>query len=567
MAVIGDEPGRRPAFSNPAALDYNDALRKAREYFYSRDPNIIGIDIAPKRIKNAVQSTDYALVVYVMEKRPLSDLDLARVVPTEHLGLKTDVVSPLSADTAHSSEADMRAISWARVHRLAEESEPWPNARVVRDFGDVCVIQADGTVIKIRPGGSRYVDFVAAYHLFRTRHGDDYDFVSFFLDTESGLPGVFNSYSSIIFNDVQGIGYGDWDERADWRTRRLQSFQVLKQSSLQHWPSTMLHEFGHRFGAFARYRDPETGAPMSDHLRDGVPGHWADRLDDGRSPMDYDHNDWLELPNGNFRRVFLNNPGERQERPYCNLDLYLMGLLAPDQVGEFTLLRDLISLPGSVDFSATPVRLNIGDFIAQEGPRVPDVSVSQKQWRQAFIVLTLNMHKVHDFANQVDAARYRWEQDFLAATKGRGRIDTALKGRSGRAANFAVVMASRHGFGDDASYLRSIEPDVPFEGASKDFVFACPNVNSSEAAVLMFQSRAVNSRRNVITINDSTIAGGIPVTPNTDSWNGNVLLVDAGVLRSGGNRLHIESRTLAGSSTGDIDNFILDNMVVMYKVR
>jgi hypothetical protein len=142
--------------------------------------------------------------------------------------------------------------------------------------------------------------------------------------------------------------------------------------------------------------------------------------------MDYDHNDWIELRSGNFKRVFLDMPSEPLERPYCNLDLYLMGLLPPDRVGEFTLLRDVIGLPGSTDYSATPVRLNIENFITQEGPRVPSAADSKKTWRQAFIVLTLNLHKVHDFADEVDSARYRWEQAFLAATKGRGRINTAL---------------------------------------------------------------------------------------------------------------------------------------------
>jgi hypothetical protein len=410
-----------------AVLDYHDVLTKAREYLFTRDPNIIGVTIAPRRVKNAVRPTEYALVVYVMEKRPLSELDSARVVPAEFLGLRTDVFAPLAADGAHSSESDMRAIDWARVHEFAGEAEPWPDATIVRDFGDVCVIQVDGTVARTDRNG-KYTDFVAAYQLFRTLHGDRYDFVSFFVDSDSGLRNELYSYHSPIFNDVQGIGLGPMNKRPQWGTDRLQGFHVLKRGDLQQWPYTMLHEFGHQFAAHARYRDPETGVTMSDHLRDGIgmEGHWADRLDNGRSPMDYDDNDWIEQKNGTFKRVFLNTPGEWLERPYSNLDLYLMGLLAPERVGEFTLLRDVIGLPSFNTFSATPVRLNIENFIAQEGPRVPTAADSKKTWRQAFILLTLNLHKAHDFADEIDSARYRWEQAFLAATKGRGRINTAL---------------------------------------------------------------------------------------------------------------------------------------------
>jgi hypothetical protein len=79
----------------------------------------------------------------------------------------------------------------------------------------------------------------------------------------------------------------------------------------------------------------------------------------------------------------------------------------------------------------------------------------------------------------------------------------------------------------------------------------------------MFQSRAVDSSRNVITINGIEIAGGIPVSPATDSWNGNVMLIDANVLKASYNRLHIRCRTV----DGELDNFILDNMVVMYQTR
>jgi hypothetical protein len=110
-----------------------------------------------------------------------------------------------------------------------------------------------------------------------------------------------------------------------------------------------------------------------------------------------------------------------------------------------------------------------------------------------------------------------------------------------------------------------MEPDVPLVGTSKDYIFSCPNVNSSEAAVLMFQSRAVHSAKNIITINEKPIFGGIPVSPNEDAWNGNVMLIGANILRPSGNVLHIESRNTSGGTGGNIDDFILDNVVVMYK--
>jgi hypothetical protein len=291
--------------------------------------------------------------------------------------------------------------------------------------------------------------------------------------------------------------------------------------------------------------------------------HWAPELDDDKSPMDYDTHNWVELPNGQFRRVGVSS----DERTYCNLDLYLMGLLGPNEVGGITLLRNVAREPGETDFTATPVRLNIQNFIDQEGPRIPNVAAAQKYWREAFIVLTSDIRKVHDFVDTVDFLRLRWEQDFIQATKGLGRVDTVLGVRTGLAADFTIVISVRQGFGNEPAYLSSIDPEVRFAGPAKDFTFACPNVNASEAAVLMFQSRDVDSSRNIITINGAKVLGAIPVSPNKDTWNGNVMLINAGVLRASGNVLHIESRNDSGGVGGDIDDFILDNVVVMYKTR
>jgi hypothetical protein len=566
------------AFTVPAALDYQELLKKAREYFFNLDPtNVIGINIAPRRVKKSLRPNEYALVVYVLQKKPLSELDPAKIIPKEFMGLKTDVHAPLSADapqdtvdfvTEHEISDDLSAIDWVRLHELAVSTEALPiipHAANVQDFGDICVVQNDGTVVKRNPDGTQYVDFVRAYQLFRTLHGDDYDFVTFFVDTASGMPHVCGcSFWSGIYNDVQGIGLGAFNGRPGWGTSRLQAFHFLNQGHFPIWRYVMLQEFSHQFAAFARYRDPVTSATMTDHLLNGILGHWALNLDDDKSPMGYDSNNWVELPSGQFRMVNLTS----DERTYCNLDLYLMGLLGPGEVGEFTLLRNVVPV-SATEFTATPVRLNIQNFIAQEGPRTPNVAVSPKSWREAFIVLTNDIHRVHDLVDTIDFLRLRWERDFIEATKGLGRVDTVLDVRSRitPSADFTIVIPVRQGFGNEPGYLNSIEPNVPFVGASKDFTFSCPSVSSNEAAVLMFQSRDVDSSRNILTINGSNVYGGIPVSPNKDTWNGNVMLIDAGILRPNGNVLHIESRNTSGGSGGDIDDFIVDNAVVMYKAR
>jgi hypothetical protein len=62
------------------------------------------------------------------------------------------------------------------------------------------------------------------------------------------------------------------------------------------------------------------------------------------------------------------------------------------------------------------------------------------------------------------------------------------------------------------------------------------------------------------------VQGGLPTTDKA-GWNGNVMLISSGVLKESGNILHIESRNKTGGTDGDIDGFILDNAVAMYKTH
>lgn len=437
----------------PASVDIPELLRRARETFY-KDEGVIGVGIGYRRVDGQVRRNEVALLVYVQQKLPLSALDSDKVIPREFLGVRTDVIAPLAAHAEaetvdyvgeHHLIHDMANIDWARLHDLSLRTEApiVPHAVTVQDFGDICVIQDDGTLVKTSPDGTPYVDFVRAYQLFRTRHGDDYNFVTFFADTVSGMPPVCGcSFYSGIYNDVQGIGRGPFNSRPTWGTARLQGFHFMNQGHFPLWRYVMLQEFGHQFASFVKYKDPVTNVTMNDHLLPDQ-AHWALNFDDDKSPMDYDFNNWIELPSGQYRKVTLTD----EQRTYCDLDLYLMGLVGPAEVGEFYQLRNVTPVGGSTtDFTATPVRLNIQNFIAQEGPRIPTVATSPKYWRQAFIVLTKDIHKAHDLVDTVDFLRLRWERDFMEATKLLGRIDTVLDARPGRITPSQIMQLTSGGY-------------------------------------------------------------------------------------------------------------------------
>ena len=134
--------------------------------------------------------------------------------------------------------------------------------------------------------------------------------------------------------------------------------------------------------------------------------------------------------------------------------------------------------------------------------------------------------------------------------------------------NFTVILFQRQHFGNEPGTFNDIEPNVPFAGASKDFSFDCPGVDSSEAAFVVFQSRDVDHPRNIFQVNGVDVFGGLPASPARDAWNGNILLIERHhQLKATGNVLHVEARNSRGQGADDIDDFIIDNVVIVYKTR
>jgi hypothetical protein len=112
---------------------------------------------------------------------------------------------------------------------------------------------------------------------------------------------------------------------------------------------------------------------------------------------------------------------------------------------------------------------------------------------------------------------------------------------------------------------------APFKGTDFNSAgFSCPNVKSSERAVVFFQTRDVDNANNVIQINGHDLFGGVPVSSTDDAespfWNGNVALVGRNVLKETGNVLHVGARNSSGG-TSDVDDFLIDNVVILYKTQ
>ena len=126
--------------------------------------------------------------------------------------------------------------------------------------------------------------------------------------------------------------------------------------------------------------------------------------------------------------------------------------------------------------------------------------------------------------------------------------------------NFTVITSVRNHFGNEPDFLPGA-----FVGQEKNFTFDCLGIDSSQHAVLMLQTLHVGGE-NVFTINGQTVFGGLPrTTDNKEAWSAQVLLIQPNTLHSRDNVLRVAARTGSGSASGDIDDFVIDNVVVVYK--
>ena len=320
---------------------------------------------------------------------------------------------------------------------------------------NVSVVEMGGARFRSLSGNDFPIgDWTAAFEVVKERYGDGFDFVIFL--TDPNLPAIpYSGYHRGIYNEVTGIRRSALVNRATWGSDRLQSQIWMGRFSL----GTLLQEVGHRWGAFVRYRLTRTSTLQSSLLLSGG-AHWARQFDDGDSPMDYDEErhirqsptTWLREPIGGF------------EFSYCNLDLYLMGMMTPREVGRFSLIQNYAEigapLPGGRQLIRGSARdLSTTNVIWAEGTRVPKYTDSQKHFRAVFVVVTRNAGRLdQQFVKKAEVLRQQLERYFALATHNRGCIDTRLCGapamtRSGktpmrlRANQIVWKRTLRHGLG------------------------------------------------------------------------------------------------------------------------
>lgn len=294
------------------------------------------------------------------------------------------------------------------------------------------------------------VDTFAIPPVFYETHGDDFDFLYIWSDfdfVDPDVPGAFAFYLGLR-NDAQGIGRGIFDNAGSVGSAgRLQGYLVMydivgqypalptdRVFGLDSSFSILAQEQGHRWLAFARYPGSDPTLLLG---RDNA--HWSfyftiESTSAFSSPEEprsssMEGNVWRDNGDGSF-----STPNNLLVDGYAELDQYLMGLRSPEEVRDsFVIVNPESGISRStsarrgVTVRGTRQAVAIHDIVEANGPRIPTVETSQKEFRVAFILVTRQgTTPAQSTLDKLNLFRTEWEAYFFRATDGRARVDSRL---------------------------------------------------------------------------------------------------------------------------------------------
>jgi len=191
------------------------------------------------------------------------------------------------------------------------------------------------------------------------------------------------------------------------------------------------HEMGHRWAAFVSAKLNGETIPLG-------PTHWARGL---QAPVPFPYQRpteasamgggvWQDNFDGTYTQ--LDDDYYVPATGWSYLDLYLMGLATPAEVPDFFILRNLVSAGtdrnGHPIFKADRVKVSINDVIAAEGPRLPDVDHSQKQFNTGIVVIVEHGNKPSkELIERANGIREGWIDYWATTTGHRSSMTATLK--------------------------------------------------------------------------------------------------------------------------------------------
>ena len=226
-------------------------------------------------------------------------------------------------------------------------------------------------------------DYVARFY---EHFNDEFDFLIFIanVDFDRLVPGsITGAFYSSVKNDVQGIGLSIFSRNSSFGSAgKLQGVIFHSYDDESIFRGLLLHELMHRWGNFI--------------VPTGYGPHWGFSTSGGYLGC-CDISNMIDRGDGKFSAP---NPFYfRSSEQYSSIELYLAGFIPPEEVPDFQTaedgewLFDERGYPVEDDngyrmFTASGFKTHtIEDIIAEHGPRVPDHSQAQKDFRAAVILL------------------------------------------------------------------------------------------------------------------------------------------------------------------------------------
>jgi hypothetical protein len=188
------------------------------------------------------------------------------------------------------------------------------------------------------------------------------------------------------------------------------------------------HEMGHRWSAFV------TASVDGKSIELG-PTHWDMGLQ-ARVPFPYQRPTEASAMGGgvwqdNFDGTYtqLDDNYYVPATGYSYLDLYLMGLISASEVPDFFILKNLVragtDANGHPIFKADRTKITIQDVIAAEGPRLPDVDHSQREFNTGMVmVVEHGKTPSPELIERTNGIRERWMDYWITVTGHRSTMTT-----------------------------------------------------------------------------------------------------------------------------------------------
>jgi uncharacterized protein (TIGR03437 family) len=287
------------------------------------------------------------------------------------------------------------------------------------------------------------LDVFRATQTFLESQPDDYDYIVYYNDANisAGLGAV--AFAITVQSQVEGIGEEILDRRSFFgNPQRLQA--IINMGPLSQYPdgpldtvpvlgstensplSVLAHEAGHRFLAFPRLRE---GSVNTFNLLGRQLAHWSFRFNSQGSFME--GSDLSAPPTGENGNTFTTGAPSLR---FSELDRYLMGLIAPNQVG---LEQSLFYVDGLGATARAPQRdvqiagnrrgFSMDDIIAANGLRRPDHTIAQRRFRFAFVLVTQDETRVQPALEKLNRVRQEFVNFFHDRSASLAFADTNLR--------------------------------------------------------------------------------------------------------------------------------------------